>query len=55
MNKEMVMGLVRHVLTLISGAFAAKYLIDPSLLDAAVSGITAIIGIGWSIKAKKAT
>jgi hypothetical protein len=52
LNQAMVLGLVRHVLTLVGGYLAAKGLLDPANVDTVVGAVLAIAGAGWSVKAK---
>ena len=53
MNATIIQALVRHLLTAAAGGFAVKYGIDGGTLDAIVSGIAALAGVGWSIYDKK--
>lgn len=53
MNKEQILGIVRHVLTVVGGALVAKGFIDESVLLEGVGLITSIIGFVWSFKAKR--
>jgi hypothetical protein len=52
LNTAMILGLVRHVLTLGGGYLAAKGHLDPGAVDTVVGAILAIVGAGWSIKSK---
>ena len=54
MNKAMILGLVRHVLTIAGGYLAAKGLLDPLAVDSVVGAVLVIAGAGWSIQSKKA-
>ena len=52
MNKEQVMGIVRHVLTFVGGVIVAKGLTtDAAMLELTGAAMTAI-GTIWSIVAK---
>lgn len=53
MTPSVVSALVRHLLTGIAGAWAVKYGIDGSSMDAIISGASAAAGVGWSILDKK--
>jgi hypothetical protein len=54
LNNAMVLGLVRHALTLLGGYLAAKGLLDPANVDTIVGAVLTIVGAGWSIKSKQA-
>lgn len=53
MNATIIQALVRHILTAIAGGFAVKYGVDGGTMDAIVSGIAALAGVGWSVYDKK--
>lgn len=53
MNPVLVQAVVRHILTAVAGGFAVKYGVDGSTMDAIVGGLTALIGVGWSIYDKR--
>lgn len=48
MNATMISALVRHLLTGIAGALAARYSVDGAAVDAIVSGLAAAAGVVWS-------
>lgn len=48
MNSTMISALVRHLLTGVAGALAARYSIDGAAADAIVSGAAAAAGVAWS-------
>jgi hypothetical protein len=52
MNKETVLGVVRHILTFGGGALVVKGYTDEAGLEEAVGAIVALIGFAWSIKIK---
>jgi uncharacterized protein YaaW (UPF0174 family) len=54
LNQAMILGLVRHGLTLAGGYLAAKGLLDPASVDTVVGALLTIAGAGWSIHSKKA-
>jgi hypothetical protein len=53
MMNPATLGIVRHVLTLAAGYFAARYDVDQDSLDAIVSGATAAAGVAWSLYDKR--
>jgi hypothetical protein len=53
MNKEMVLGLVRHLLTFGGGYVAAKGIVDQGSVNEAIGAVITLIGLGWSIADKK--
>lgn len=54
MNKEAVMGLIRHLLTFAGGVFVAQgYLDDQSQAAEGVGALMTLIGLGWSLAVKK--
>jgi len=52
MNKEQVLGIVRHVLTFAGGILMAKGFADEALAEELVGGLITVIGGAWSIVAK---
>ena len=53
MNKEQVLGLLRHVLTFVGGILIAKGLVDEGQVTELAGGLMTIVGTVWSIVAKK--
>lgn len=53
MNAMIIQAVVRHLLTAVAGGFAVKYGIDGSTMDAIISGLTALAGVGWSVYDKR--
>jgi len=53
MNKEKVLGLLRHTLTFVGGILIAKGLVDETMLAELVGGLITIIGGVWSVLNKK--
>ena len=53
MSKEIVQGILRHLLTGVGGALAVKYQIDGAAIEAVVGGVVALVGVVWSIQAKR--
>jgi len=54
-STEVVLGLIRHALTVLGGALASKGYIDTSMVDATVGAIIIIIGTAWSVRQKLVT
>ena len=52
MTKEVLLGLLRHVLTFGGGLLVTKGLADASMVNEAVGAIITLAGIGLSIKNK---
>ena len=53
MNKEQIMGLVRHVLTFVGGIIVAKGLATDAMTSELIGGIMTVVGTSWSILSKK--
>jgi hypothetical protein len=53
MNWESLAGIVRHVLTFGGGFLVAKGFLDNETLNQAVAALVTLLGIGWSVWAKK--
>lgn len=53
MNKEVILGLVRHVLTAAGGAVVGNGLLAADEVTAAVGAIVTILGLVWSVLDKK--
>jgi hypothetical protein len=53
MKVEVILGLLRHVLTLVGGYYVASGKADPSSVDTIIGGICGIVGAGWSIQSKR--
>lgn len=49
MNKNQIIGIVRHTLTFLGGIIVTKGLIDESTLLEIVGSISTLIGAIWSI------
>jgi hypothetical protein len=52
MTTDIILGLIRHVLTIIGGYYVARGKIDQDTANTAIGSISALIGIGWSIQHK---
>jgi hypothetical protein len=53
LNKEQVMGIVRHALTFIGGIVVMKGLVDETVITEVVGGVMTLVGAIWSILDKK--
>jgi hypothetical protein len=53
MNKEKVLGIVRHILTFAGGYVVAKGLVDGQQIEEIVGAVVTIIGAAWSVLSKK--
>lgn len=53
MTKEQVLGVVRHLLTFVGGAVAAKGVISESQLFEISGAIVTLIGSIWSVAEKR--
>jgi hypothetical protein len=53
MNKEIILGLLRHSLTFLGGVIVAKGIADQEQVADLMGGVMTVIGAVWSILAKK--
>ena len=53
MNKEKVLGLLRHTLTFVGGVLVAKGIVDETMLAEVVGAFVTIVGGVWSVLVKK--
>jgi hypothetical protein len=53
MSKEQVLGIVRHLLTTVGGILIANGLIDGGSVTEIVGSVITLIGVIWSVAAKK--
>lgn len=53
MNMDMILGLVRHILTAAGGVLVAKGVIDEGTLTQVVGAVITLGGVIWSVLAKK--
>lgn len=51
--KESVLGLVRHALTTLGGFLAAQGHLSASDAELAVGAIVTLVGVAWSVYAKR--
>jgi hypothetical protein len=49
MNKERILGVVRHTLTFVGGILVMKGIVDESVATEIVGGIMTLTGAIWSI------
>lgn len=54
MNKDAILGIVRHVLTFAGGYIAAKGIVDQAIVNEGIGATMTLIGIIWSVYSKKA-
>ena len=52
MNKDQVLGIIRHALTFVGGFLVMKGLVDETMVTEIVGGVFALVGSIWSIVAK---
>jgi hypothetical protein len=52
MNKEQILGIVRHSLTFIGGLLVMKGLVDESTVSEIIGGVITLTGTIWSIVEK---
>ncbi len=52
MNKEVILGIVRHTLTAAGGVLVTKGTIDQTTLESVVGALLTLLGVVWSIKSK---
>jgi hypothetical protein len=53
MNKQSILGIVRHILTFAGGYVAAKGIADQAMVNEAIGAIMTIVGIAWSVADKR--
>ena len=53
MNMESVMGVIRHILTFGGGFLVARGWVDAETVTTAVAALATLIGLGWSLWAKR--
>lgn len=52
MNKDQIMGYIRHALTFAGGFIVAKGLIPAEMLNEAIGAAVTLIGVIWSAVSK---
>ena len=53
MNKEKVLGILRHTLTFVGGILVAKGIVDETVISEVVGALITVIGGVWSVLIKK--
>jgi hypothetical protein len=53
MNKEKILGVVRHTLTFVGGLLVMKGIVDEAMTSEIIGGIMTLTGTIWSIFDKK--
>lgn len=53
LNKDQMLGMVRHVMTLGGGWWIAKGVVDENTMSQLIGAVMTIIGFVWSISEKK--
>lgn len=54
MNKDQILGIIRHTLTFVGGFLVMKGLVDEAVVTEIVGGTLTLVGTIWSIFTKKA-
>lgn len=54
MQKDIALGVIRHVLTGAGVLIASKGIVDQALVNEAIGGLMTLVSVGWSAWAKKA-
>lgn len=49
MNKEQLMGIIRHTLTFVGGILVMKGLVDDAIWAEISGGVSTLVGAIWSI------
>lgn len=53
MNKDQILGVLRHVLTFVGGILVFRGVLDDALLQELVGGVSTLVGTVWSVIAKR--
>ena len=53
MNKEVILGLVRHLLTFGGGLLVTKGAVDAGTVEIIVGSVVTLVGAVWSVLQKK--
>jgi hypothetical protein len=53
MNKDQILGVLRHVLTFVGGILVFRGVLDDALLQELVGGVVTLAGTVWSVISKK--
>lgn len=49
MSNEVILGLIRHLLTTAGGVLVTKGYADSSMVETGVAALVTLFGVGWSI------
>lgn len=52
MTADIILGLIRHVLTIVGGYYVARGKLDSGSADTIVGAISSLIGVVWSVQNK---
>jgi len=52
MNKDQVLGIIRHTLTFVGGFLVTKGLLEAGLMTEIIGGVVTLVGAVWSVVAK---
>lgn len=55
MNKDMILGLIRHILTTAGGALVAKGVVDADEAGQIAGALATLVGVAWSIWQKRSS
>ena len=53
MNREMILGIVRHAMTVAGGFLVAKGYVEAGMVEQVAGAVVTVVGVVWSILAKK--
>lgn len=53
MNKDQILGVLRHVLTFAGGILVFRGVLDDALLQELIGGVITLTGTVWSVISKK--
>jgi len=48
MNKEQILGIIRHTLTFVGGIFVIKGMADAAMTDEVIGAVMTAVGAVWS-------
>lgn len=53
MNQEQILGIVRHVLTILGGVLVSKGDLEAGQVELLTGAVVTVLGVAWSIYAKR--
>jgi len=53
MNKEQIMGIIRHTLTFVGGILIMKGILSEAMSTEIIGGTMSLVGAIWSVTSKK--